>query len=184
MTAWLSAMNQFASAAGLLKRLEDVPGGRRQLSIYSPNMDYRYAFARWWQESSPVVLWIGFNPGIGDTEVRRRPTLERMESRSRDLNMGGLLIGNIFAARSKSAKELPTENPVGPFNDAALRVLGSLAAYTVVAWGNVRPRYAERAAAVTALLSSPQCLGVTRAGYPIHPLYVAHDVPLRPWTSG
>lgn len=149
--------------------------------VYSRDMRYRYAFARWWSDEGPLILWVGLNPGTGDTEKRRRPTLERCIGWSHKWGAAGLMFANLFAARHKKPGALrDTLNPVGPHNDAALATLSKMADRTIVAWGN-SGRLHGRAAEVVRLLSGPHCLGVTAAGQPRHPLYAPAATSAVPW---
>jgi hypothetical protein len=159
-----------------------VPGGRQvDIYLYSADMRYRYAFARWWDAAGSLDLWILLNPGKGDTETRRRPTLERCLRWSKSSGAGGLMFANLFAARHNKPSGLcKTKDPVGPHNDAVLAVMSGIADRTFVAWGKIGHLH-NRAAAVISILNRPFCLGVTASGQPRHPLYVAADVSVEPW---
>lgn len=123
------------------------------------------------------------NPATGDTEKRRRPTLDKCIARSRAAGRSGLVIVNLFAYRHTDPKTLRrAEDPVGPANDDALRVLTTAAPRTIGAWGNGGSLH-HRSAAVAPLLDSPLCLGTTGTGEPRHPLYVPGDASLVPWTA-
>jgi hypothetical protein len=146
-------------------------------------MAYRYAFARWWGPPDLALAdaWVLLNPATGDTEQRRRPTLERCVERSRGDGRSGLVIVNLFAFRHTDPKTLRlAADAVGPANDDALRVLTRAAARTIAAWG-AGGRLLGRSAAVGPLLQSPLCLGSTRRGEPRHPLYVPGASGLVPW---
>lgn len=62
-------------------------------------MQYRYAFGRWWrhEDLESTAVWVLLNPATGDTERRRRPTLERCIAWSR-ADFSGILIVNLFAS--------------------------------------------------------------------------------------
>jgi hypothetical protein len=127
--------------------------------------------------------WIFLSPATGDTEKRRRPTLEKCIARSRSADRGGLVIVNLFAHRHTDPKTLRhAENPIGPANDETLRLVTSAAARTIVAWG-AGGRLAGRSRSVAGLLDQPLCLGTTRLGEPRHPLYVRGDAALVRWTA-
>lgn len=143
----------------------------------------RYAYSLTWAEDRPCLLWIMLNPGTGETDGRRRNTFERCKAWSRELGFGGLLFGNVFAFRTKSARDLLNLSlPPDPVNEHALQVLTRLATRTVVAWGNHGAK-SDRAQSLGSLLSNPVCFGLTKAGHPRHPLYVPSNTPLVPWGS-
>ena len=177
-------LEQFATRHGLLYRCDEPADGPSDAYVYSHDMRYRYAFARRWAEEGPLVLWIMLNPAKGDTEQRRRPTLERCIRWSRSWGASGLLIGNLFAARDNKPNGLrETPDPVGPHNDEALRAMTDMANRTVVAWGNKGQRHG-RADQVAGLFSNPVCFGFTASGAPRHPLYLPNETQAEPWQRG
>ena len=180
------ALSLLAATHGLEDRTGTSPDGLSERYVYSPEMDYRYAFGRWWGQPDLATtdVWVLLNPATGDTEMRRRPTLERCISRSRAAGSTGLLILNLFAFRHTKPTELSTVlDPVGPANDEALRVLTSAAPRTIAAWGGSGGALgSSRSRQVRSLLVRPLCLGTTRFGEPRHPLYVPVGTALTPWT--
>ena len=172
-----------AAAHGLRDQVGTSPEGLPERYLYSRDMVHRYAFGRWWgsDDLATTAVWVLLNPATGDTERRRRPTLDRCIGRSRDLDATGLVIVNLFAFRHTDPKQLRTaSDPVGAANDDVLREMTGAGARTVVAWGS-HGSLRDRSATVGPLLSAPTCLGVTASGAPRHPLYVASDAPLVPW---
>jgi hypothetical protein len=161
------------------------PDGLPEQYLYSKDMRYRYAFARWWgpQDLRTATLWVLLNPATGDTELRRRPTLERCIVWSRSWGSTGLVILNLFAYRATKPKALrEVEDPVGPCNDQVLDALSGSAPRTLVAWGSHGSLH-RRSTAVMETLHNPMCLGVTRRGEPRHPLYVASSTLAQPWPA-
>jgi hypothetical protein len=178
----IAALEEFATRHDL--RYEcDAPAMPTNIYVYSRDKQYRYAFARLWGGEGPVVLWVGVNPGKGDTEDRRRPTLDRCIEWSKSWwGAAGLMFGNLFAARHNTPKALrDSPHVIGQHNDAALTTMIAIADRTVVAWGNAG-RLWGRATEVDALFSQSFCLGVTAAGEPRHPLYVPRDTPPERWS--
>ena len=174
-------LEQFATRNRLRYRYCEPADGPADAYVYSHDMQYRYAFARRWAVEGPLVLWVCINPAKGDTEQRRRPTLERCVRWSRSWGASGLLIGNLFAARHNKPNGLrETPDPVGPHNDEALRIMTDMANRTVVAWGNNGQRHG-RPVQVAGLLSNAVCFGLTKSGAPRHPLYVPHETQVEPW---
>jgi hypothetical protein len=195
-------LKEFAVQRKLRYEFKELPNGMSDINVYTDDCQYRYAFVRRWDATGPLVFWILINPGKGDTENRRRPTLERCIEWSRDWNAGGLMIGNLFALRRNKAKELrgvPRLDAVGHHNDAAIKAMSNLAMkhpyslqididspkavdHTIAAWGNCG-RLHRRAAEVARLLPGLLCLEVTKAGQPRHPLYVRGNASPKPWTD-
>lgn len=160
------------------------PEGYPERYLFSPGLDFRYAFGRWWDgdDLATTAIWVLLDPATGDTERRPRPTLDRCIARSWDIGATGLVIVNLFAFRHTDPKQLRTaQDAVGPANDAALRELTSAGLETIAAWG-AHGRLNGRSRAVAPLLSQPMCLGTTNHGEPRHPLYVSADARLVPWT--
>ena len=133
----VSELREFASARGLLFCADRSNAGVTRVSVYSQDKTKRYAYLLLWQPPNPIILWVMLNPGTGDTEMRRRTTLDRCKDWSEQWGYGGLLIGNVFATRAKSAKALgrPSEF-FDPINNDALHFLKERAGEVVVAWGS------------------------------------------------
>ena len=139
---------------------------------------YRYALWRRWDDGE-TVLFVMLNPSRADAR-RDDPTIRRCIGFARSWGFGALAVGNLFALRTPSPRELARSNaPIGNANDRWLRRLQHDAALVLAAWGN-HGRLLGRADAVRPTLSDPHTLGLTRCGHPRHPLYVAgRTVPLR-----
>lgn len=142
--------------------------------LYSPDKQYRYAFGRWWGDQSlaTTTAWVGLNPATGDSEGRRRPTLDRCITWSQSWHSTGLIIVNLFAYRHTDPKALQhAADPVGKHNDATLVAMANACEGTVAAWG-AHGRLLDRSSTVRSLLDNLDCLGTTKRGVPRHPLYV------------
>ncbi|MFC7409374.1 DUF1643 domain-containing protein [Hydrogenophaga atypica] len=149
--------------------------------VYSHDQSRRYAYALTWATDQPRLLWVMLNPGTGETEGRRRNTFERCKRWSHELGYGGLMFGNVFSLRTRSARDLlKRPEPADDLNSEAMELLSTLASCTIVAWGNHGAR-SDRSAALLGKLIQPCCFGITLAGQPRHPLYVPRDTPLRAW---
>jgi hypothetical protein len=168
---------------GLIEQVGLSPDGLYERYLYSPDMVFRYAFARWWGDAdlATSAIWVLLNPATGDTEKRHRPTLQRCISWSKAAGYAGLVIVNLFAFRDTNPRNLQlVVDAVGPANDEVLRDITKAGAQTIAAWGG-HGRLRGRSAEVGPLLASPMCLGVTRSGEPRHPLYIPADTQLVPW---
>ena len=146
------------------------------MAIYSECERYRYALTRIWAEG-PTVAFVMLNPSTA-TEVQNDPTVERCERRARALGYGGFRVTNIFAWRDTDPKHMRASlDPVGPDNDAAIREAALWTRETICAWGT-HGAHLDRGAEVETLLRATGRpllhLGLSKAGHPKHPLYIAY----------
>lgn len=166
----VAKLKAFALSNNLVVDEPTHPREMGEVSLYSPDMFYRYAYACYWRRSPRFILWVMLNPGTGDTEARGRPTLSRCISWAKDWGYGGLLIGNAFAARARSAQELKRKTDrVGPVNDSALKLLAACSRETMVAWGR-NGALEDRDLQLLSLLPAAYCFELTRNGQPHHPI--------------
>ena len=177
-------LSELGGRLGLDYRQGVGPEGLPEQYLFSPDARYRYAFARWWgtQDLGSATIWVLLNPATGDTEGRRRPTLERCITWSRGWSSTGLVIVNLFAYRATNPRELTAvSDAVGPANDEVLAALTGAGQRTMVAWG-ARGALRDRSRQVAPVLVDPLCLALTSRGEPRHPLYVRGMAGPRPWT--
>lgn len=146
---------------------------------------YRY---RLWREWNPQLEAVGFlmlNPSTADATADD-PTIRRCLGFARRWDYGRLEVVNIFAYRATDPRELrAAEDPVGPENDEWIeRVAAKCARRLVCAWSNWG-RLADRAGDVCRVLRRAEvrllCLGTTKHGHPLHPLYQPADADLVPY---
>lgn len=125
------------------------------------------------------VLFVMLNPSTADERVDD-PTIRRCVGFARQWGFRHLRVVNLFAARSTDPDALrDMEDPVGPQNDEVLARELARADRVVAAWG-VHGSLHGRDRVVLELGARGDwwCLGVTKHGYPRHPLYVRADQPL------
>jgi len=156
---------------------EHTKGDAPSVAVYSDCERYRYTLTRVWNPEGPKALFIMLNPSTA-TEVQNDPTVERCERRARALGFGGFRVTNIFAWRETDPKKMRTaSDPVGPENDAAIIESCDWADRVIAAWG-AHGAHLQRGAQVEGLLRQSGCevyhLGMTKAGHPRHPLYIAY----------
>lgn len=146
---------------------------------FSVGRDYRYVLWRTWEGVRGHVMFVGINPSTAD-EFDDDPTIRRCCGFARRWGYGGFFMLNLFAWRATDPRRLRRNPlPIGPENDDYLRMYAESAGLVVAAWGATAAPWAWRACVVRHLLGdNVQCLGLTRAGWPRHPLYVRGDQPL------
>ena len=140
---------------------------------------YRYAVWRTWDDTKPRVVFVGLNPSTADARIDD-PTLVRCMGFARDWGFGGVVTGNLFAWRATDPRDLRlAPDPVGPANDRWLRRLISASPLTIAAWGN-GGAWQGRADRILRRHANLQCLRLTAAGQPAHPLYLPKSLQPRP----
>lgn len=145
----------------------------------SPCGLYRYTLERRWDDDLPSVMFICLNPSTADEHVDD-PTVRRCIGFARSLGFGSLVMTNLFAFRSTDPRGLLTaSNPIGPENDAWLDRMHQQTDLAISAWGT-KGCFLERHRAVVARFRDLQCLGITKDGYPRHPLYIRSDASPQP----
>jgi len=159
-------------------------GDAPSTAIYSPCEAYRYALTRVWDTEGRRVLFVMLNPSTA-TEVQNDPTVERCERRARALGFGAFRVCNIFAFRATDPRVMRAQDdPVGPANDAAIAEGALWADSVVCAWGT-HGAHLGRGSAVEALLRATGRpllhLGLSKAGHPKHPLYIAYECQPQGW---
>lgn len=139
-------------------------------TVLSRDRCYRYALWRQWADG-PYALFIGLNPSTADETVDD-PTIRRCVGFARSWGYGALCMVNLFAFRATQPAVLKqAADPVGPDNDAFLRLAVAGAGIAVAAWGN-HGAWRARSAALASWSFPLQALALTASGEPGHPLYL------------
>lgn len=154
-----------------------IKGDAPSSAVYSDCETYRYSITRIWDEAAPKLMFVMLNPSKA-TEVDNDPTIERCERRARTLGFGGFRATNIFAYRATDPRDMrAAADPEGPDNILVLRDSIAWSDQTICAWGthgafrNQGPQIAE----ILRNFGKPLYhLGLSKAGHPKHPLYIAY----------
>lgn len=161
-------------------------------ATFSPDLTYRYALARIWDDHGTMLVVVGLNPSTADHEVTD-PTLRKLLHFAKRDGYGGLILVNVFAYRATNPVSLRDETragryPIGEHNQEVIRraLEMPLLARAVAAWG--KPRWTSLAPAFAKARTNGSrrewhCFGVTKGGHPRHPLYLKNDTKVRPWTQ-
>jgi len=155
-------------------------------AVYSDCEKYRYSLTRVWDKQGPKLTYVMLNPSKA-TEVQNDPTIERCERRARALGYGGFCATNIFAWRETDPFAMrKAPDPIGADNDAAILDAAQWADTVIAAWGT-HGAHLERGPGVALLLAKAQIplhhLGLSKAGHPKHPLYIAYATQPCPWEN-
>jgi hypothetical protein len=160
-------------------------GDAASTAVYSDCEAYRYTLTRTWDPEGRRALFVMLNPSTA-TEVQNDPTVERCERRARALGFGAFRVTNIFAFRATDPRVMrATVDPVGRGNDAAIAESAPWADQIICAWGT-HGAHLGRGREVEALLRATGRplwhLGLSKAGHPKHPLYIAYSQQPERWT--
>ncbi len=160
-------------------------GDAPSTAVYSNCERYRYSLTRVWDAGGRKVHFVMLNPSTA-TEVQNDPTVERCERRARALGYGAFRVTNIFAWRDTDPRKMrAAPDPTGPDNDTAILDGTDWAADTICAWGT-HGEHLSRGPQVEALLRATNAplfhLGLSKAGHPKHPLYIAYTQQPALWT--
>lgn len=145
----------------------------------SDDKKYRYLLWRKWDFSLPCVVWIMLNPSTADAN-KDDATIRRCIGFAQRWGFGGIDVVNLFAYRATNPRDLfEAGDPVGPENDSMINAMleGRNDDLFMAAWGCFPKYLGNRDKDVLDLLKSRrvECLGVTKEGYPKHPVYLAND---------
>lgn len=147
---------------------------------------YRYWLRRSWDSTFtlPTVTFIMLNPSTADAE-QDDPTIRRCISFAKAWGCGQLAVVNLFAFRATDPKELATaDDPVGIWNHSSVTNWTYRSQIVVAAWGvhgKLNEQGAKMERSLRQLRVPLRCLGVTKDGYPRHPLYVKSSATLIPY---
>lgn len=159
-------------------------------AVFSDDGRYRYSLSREWDLRGEQVCWIMLNPSIAGDE-RDDPTIRRCMGFARKWGYGGIVVVNLFAAIATFPADLAKmKDPVGPHNDEA--ILQAIKGRRVVcAWGNLGPwlrsNWHRDMTVATMVIDTARtnahCLGLTKFGYPQHPVRLAGSKTMKPFNG-
>jgi hypothetical protein len=160
-------------------------------AVIDPTGRYRYSLTRTWGErlrgmplvEGGLVVWIMLNPSTADAE-QDDPTIRKCIGFTKRWGYGGLVVVNLFAWRATDPRELrKIEDPVGRENHAAIAEACDGASLIMAAWGT-KGWWLGRHGLMRSDLQHfgiAHHLGLTKEGFPKHPLYVPYETKPERW---
>ncbi len=149
-------------------------------ALVSGNGKYRYNLWREWEQPNTAIVkksWCVFimlNPSTADGQLDD-PTIRKCVGFARLWKYQKLVVVNLFAGRAtKPADLFKMDDPIGSHNSHHIRETLDDAGIVVCAWG-IHGGFMAQDKAVMGLLDeagvTPYALGLTKDGFPRHPLY-------------
>jgi len=143
---------------------------------FSQDRVYRYVLWRRWAPGD-CAMFIGLNPSTANEKVDD-PTIRRCVDFAKKWGKSGIYMLNLFAFRATDPKEMKkAKDPFGPKNGKFLISNWSDSDPVVACWGT-HGSYLGRGKLVSQILPGMKCFGLTKAGHPKHPLYLAKKTKL------
>ncbi len=153
-------------------------------ACFSECKRYRYSLWRIWDNTKPIVMFIGLNPSTA-TEAKDDPTIRKVKRFAFDWNFGGVYMLNLFAFISTDPNALLLEpiEKIGFYNNYFLKEYSAKAQEIIFAWGNFKAAE-ERAKDVIKMFPSAKALHINKNGSPKHPLYCKSSITLKNFQNG
>lgn len=181
---------------GMMRAWDNFDSGQSSC-VFGRDNKYRYALRRQLAPLMPVAadascLFIMLNPSTAD-EIDNDPTVTRCERFAARWGYSTLYVANLFAYRATDPQALYSictkdgSDPVGPHNDDAIMKLAKRASRIVCAWGNHGALRGRGRKVEQALRDNKICiraLGMTKQGFPPHPLYLPNHRKASIWKKG
>lgn len=148
----------------------------------TPDGLYRYILTRDWSEPGELiktVTFVGLNPSTADATVDD-PTIRRCIGFAHAWGFNRLFMVNLFAFRATDPAEMKkAADPEGEFNLSIVGAASCHADLTVTVWGT-HGAFKDQGQTYLRHLKNPHHLGLTKDGFPKHPLYLKADLKPQP----
>ena len=143
-------------------------------AFFSEDGKYRFALWRRWDNTKPLIMFIGLNPSTAN-QTEDDPTIRRVKRFASDWGFGGVYMLNLFPYVTPYPKELihcgEFEQKV---NDDWIKKTEFMCGKVICAWGNFKVDGRDKE--VLRMLKSAYALVLNKDGSPRHPLYVKADI--------
>lgn len=157
---------------------------------FSEDRNYRYALWRIWDESKPLVMFIGLNPSTAN-ETEPDNTIKRVMQISKNNGYGGFYMMNCFPIVSTDPSILKdfweSANPFIQNHDTVnrqkLREISEKCEAIVFAWGNFKVvKEINRDKELEKMFPEAMALKINQNGSPKHPLYCKSNTKFVNWS--
>jgi hypothetical protein len=149
-------------------------------AIFSADKKFRYVLYRYWNMEKPIMTFVGLNASSAG-RINNDPTVWRLIGFADRWGCGRLCVVNLSAYINIHP---PITFPIDHENEDYLRIHLEATDYKrlfLVGWGANGTKLLDRIKLVLSLIKDPMCLGITKSGQPVHPLYIPWDRKLIPY---
>jgi hypothetical protein len=168
---------------------EHDPGGKRRIrltgktigsAVFSDDKRCRFVLEREMigENSPPYALWVGMNPSTADANVDD-PTIRREWTFTLNMGLRRMVKMNVSPYRATFPRDivvLGLENEYFRNMECIIR-RAKEASIVIMASGvvpaSIRPWFYRATSSILSIGRPIYCLGLTKGGFPRHPLYVA-----------
>lgn len=139
--------------------------------------NYRYSLWRIWDESKPLVMFIGLNPSTANA-TSDDPTIRRVKAIAKNLGYGGVYMMNVFPYVSTDpTKIFDGVTPQTLHTNWEKLYFTAVKCGTVIfAWGNFKEVSEELTRRLSVLFPNAKALQINKNGSPKHPLYCKTNI--------
>ena len=142
---------------------------------FSDDRQYRYSLYRIWDNSKPLVMFIGLNPSQA-SEIDNDPTLRQVISMAKLWDYGGVYMMNLFQRVETYPGNWAVVNIKE--NEAELLKIADKCDRIIFAWGSICRDLLGRDKEMIKMFPKAMALRINKDGRPHHPLYINIGVKL------
>lgn len=148
---------------------------------FSYDRKYRYSLWRIWDDTKPLVMFIGLNPSTANASTDD-PTIRSVCRIAKNNGFGGVYMMNCWAYVSTDPDLLMINEMSERWNNDILTVTAAKCKDVVFAWGNFSiVAKTGRAKELKEMFPYAKALHINKNGSPKHPLYCKSDIQLKPF---
>lgn len=143
---------------------------------FSEDGKYRYSLWRIWDNSLPLVMFIGLNPSTAN-QIDNDPTINCVIKFCKQWGYGGVYMMNCWAYVTSDPKLLKSNPMSDEWNNNTLTITASKCKDVVFAWGKFEVIKASgRDKELIEMFPHALCIG-QKGGHPFHPLWAGVYAP-------
>lgn len=151
---------------------------------------YRYRLERRVADAGPVYAFFGVNPSTADASLDDA-TVRKWRGFVTRWGGSRFIVGNVFAYRSTDVKALAhAADPIGRMNNDHIAQIVCDADILVPCWGDqtkvpaqLRLHFHWLRQVLTASRKPLKTFGLSKGGFPMHPLMLGYDTALVDWSA-